>query len=60
MKKTKRAWTNDENKPLPTSKFSNCPKTLHEWSNESMLRALKVVKERENGVNRATNEYGVL
>ena len=35
------------------------PFKLHLWTDESMVRAMEAVKNREMGCNRAALEYGV-
>jgi len=41
------------------AKESNRPKTIHQWSDQSMVGAMEAVQEGRMGVNRAALQFGV-
>ena len=58
-KKEKVSHGKENLSPLEKSKAPNCPKKLRQWSNESMLGAMKAVMDRRLGVNRDALKFGV-
>ena len=46
-------------KLLKSKPVANRPKNLHQWSEESMLKAMHAVAKGKLGVNRAALEFNV-